>query len=590
MYDIEAFTLPELVEKSSKNFAARPFVGMVGKEALGYGELEPRTRQIAALLGLCGIGKGDRVALVGESRPEWGISYLGASRAGAVVVPILNDFMPEQMQNIINHAGAKAILTSRKLLPKLAGASEGRHVFAIEDLALLSGPEGGLDPSTAEGKARLDEAGAGWRAPAIAADDLAAIVYTSGTTGLSKGVMLSHRNLVWDAWACRSIIVIKPEDRFISVLPLAHTYEFTIGFLIPLMQGSSIWYLDRPPTATALLPAFAAIRPTCMLTVPLIIEKIYRASVAPTLAGMGLYKVAAFRPLLERLAGLKLKRTFGGKMRFYGIGGAPLAEDVERFLRQARFPYAVGYGLTETSPMVAGSNPRIQGFRSAGPVLPGCELRIAEPRPDSGEGEVQIRGPNVFAGYYRDEARTREAFTEDGWFRTGDLGFVNAKGHLAIRGRLKTMILGASGENIYPEEIEAVLNASPHVAESLVYGDEGGLTALIQLKPEVLGELATRVKSGFEGAGHAAAGVGHAMSSAAAAAGQAASAASHAAGEAFHSLEQAASHLLESIKKEANAKLAAFSRIGRVEHQVEPFEKTPKQSIKRFLYPKRKSS
>ncbi len=271
MYDIEAFTLPELVEKSARDFGSRPFLGMIGKEAVSYAEMEASTRRIAALLGLYGIGKGDRVALVGESRPEWGLSYLGASRTGAVLVPILNDFMPEQMKNIIEHAGVKLIFASRKLQPKIQAASEGRIVVAIEDLALISGPQGSLDTRSPEGAAALEAALASWQGFAVAGDDLAAIVYTSGTTGLSKGVMLSHRNLVWDAWSCRGIIVIKPEDRFLSVLPLAHTYEFTIGFVIPLMQGSSVWYLDRPPTATALLPAFAKVKPTCMLTVPLII-------------------------------------------------------------------------------------------------------------------------------------------------------------------------------------------------------------------------------------------------------------------------------------------------------------------------------
>lgn len=568
VYDIEAFTLPELVEKSGREFAGRPFLGMIGESAVPFDELEPRTRRIAALLALLGVQKGDRVALVGESRPEWGFSYLGASRSGAVLVPILNDFTPEQMKNIIEHSEAKVILTSRKLKAKIEGASAGRTVIAIEDLSILSG-----ENVTTE---RLEAAVAAWKPVPITADDLAAIVYTSGTTGLSKGVMLSHRNIVWDAWACRNIIVIRPDDRMLSVLPLAHTYEFTIGFVIPLMQGASVWYLDKPPTASALLPAFAKVRPTCMLTVPLIIEKVYRASVKPTLDKMGLYKVKALQPLLERVAGIKLKKTFGGAIRFFGIGGAPLAEDVERFLRHARFPYAIGYGLTETAPLLAGSNPRIQDFRAAGPALQGCELRIADPRPDTGEGEIQARGPNVFSGYYRDEERTREVFTEDGWFRTGDLGYVDAKGHFAIRGRIKTMILGASGENIYPEEIEAVINASPEVAESLVYGDEKGLTALIHLKPEFLEELAARVKTGIGGAGQAA--------------GHAASAAGHAAGDAFHSVEQAVSHVLEGIKRQANSKLAGFSRIGKVERQVEPFEKTPKQSIKRFLYPTRRQS
>ncbi|MEI6875315.1 MAG: AMP-binding protein, partial [Spirochaetota bacterium] len=471
----------------------------------------------------------------------------------------------------------------RKLQQKIAAASEGRTIVAVEDLALISGPEGSLDGAGPEGKAKVDSAAAAWKAPKVDADDLAAIVYTSGTTGLSKGVMMSHRNLVWDAWACRSIIIMKRTDRFLSVLPLAHTYEFTIGFLIAIMQGSSVWYLDKPPTVSVLLPALKRVRPTVMLTVPLIIEKIYRASVKPTLEGMGLYKVAALRPILEFVAGIKLKKTFGGKLRFYGVGGAPLAEDVERFLRAARFPYAIGYGLTETSPMISGSNPKRQAFRTTGPSMPGVEVRVADPRPDTGEGEIQVRGPNVFAGYYRDEARTREAFTEDGWFRSGDLGIVDERKRVCIRGRLKTMILGASGENIYPEEVEALINSSPHVAESLVYGDEGGLTALIHLKPEVTEELAARWKDGLDSAEFKASQLGQALNAASKAAG-------HAAGEAFHSVEHAAATLLEGIKKETNQRLAAFSRIGKVENQTEPFEKTPKQSIKRFLYPAKKKS
>jgi len=587
MYPIRSFTLPELVEEGAKHYRRRPALGMVGKAPLSYEDLEAGSRKVAALLGLLGVKKGERVALVSESRPEWGVSYLGASRAGAVLVPILNDFTPEQMKNIIEHSGAVLILASKKLQPKIAAAAAGRILVSVDDLALVSGAPAGLDPAGPEGAARLDGALAAWKAPAIEGSDLAAIVYTSGTTGLSKGVMMTHKNLVWDAWACRSIIILKRTDRFLSVLPLAHTYEFTIGFVIAIMQGSSVWYLDRPPTATALLPALKIVRPTVMLTVPLIIEKIYRSNVKPTLDGMGLYKVATLKPLLERLAGLKLKRTFGGKVRFYGIGGAPLSEDVERFLRAAKFPYAIGYGLTETAPMLSGSHPRKQAFRATGPAMRGLEMRVADPRPDTGEGEIQARGPNVFSGYYRDEERTRECFTPDGWFKTGDLGFIDAKGRVCIRGRLKTMILGASGENIYPEEVEAVINASPHVAESLVYGDEKGLTALIQLKPEVLEELSARFQDGLDSAEFAATQLGQALADAGRAAGHAAG---HAAGEAFHSAEHAAGVLLEGIKKEANSRLAAFSRIGKVEHQKEPFEKTPKQSIKRFLYPSKKGN
>jgi long-chain acyl-CoA synthetase len=310
--------------------------------------------------------------------------------------------------------------------------------------------------------------------------------------------------------------------------------------------------------------------------VPLVIEKIYRLNIQPALAKMGAYKVPLLRPLLDRLAGLKLMKTFGGKLRFFGVGGAPIAADVESFLKSARFPYSIGYGLTETAPMVAGNKPGRVKVHTTGVAATGVEMRIGDKRPDTGEGEIQVRGPNVTSGYYKDPEKTREIFTEDGWFRTGDLGFMDEGGRVTVRGRIKTMILGASGENIYPEEIEAVLNASPYVLESLVYGDEKGLTALVHLKPEVLEEIGARVKDGIEDAEEAASRLGHAVE--------------HALGQAGESLEhaeKAAAHLLDGIRKEANERLAAFSRLRKVQLQVEPFEKTPKQSIKRFLYPKK---
>jgi long-chain acyl-CoA synthetase len=578
VYDIERFTIPELVEKSSLRYGKRPALSMVEGVPIRYEELEPRTRRVAALLGLLGAKPGDRVALLSENRPEWGLAYFGISRAGCIAVPIMTDFTGEQIGNILEHSESRVLIVSKRLAPKVGEAAAGRTLVDVEDLSLMQAPGTTASPAAkaAPDGAALAAAAAAFVPPPVKDADLAAIVYTSGTTGHSKGVMLSHRNIVWNAWASRSIIKLNRVDRLLSVLPLAHTYEFTIGFIIPMMQGSAVYYLDRPPSASALLPALAAVRPTIMLSVPLVIEKVYRASVKPALEKIGLYKHGFAKPLLERIAGIKLYKTFGGALRFFGVGGAPLAPDVEAFLRRARFPYAIGYGLTETSPLIAGCNAQHTHMRSTGPALRGVELRIADPRPDTGEGEIQARGPNVMQGYYKEPGKTAEVFSEDGWFRTGDLGTIDEKGRVFVRGRLKTMILGASGENIYPEEIEAVLNRSPQVLESLVYGDETGLTALVHLKPEVLEELAARVQDGIEDAGEAASRLGHAVGHAV----------GHA-GESIAGAERAAAQLLERIKKEANEKLAAFSRIGKVRIQAEPFEKTPKQSIKRFLYPRK---
>jgi long-chain acyl-CoA synthetase len=405
------------------------------------------------------------------------------------------------------------------------------------------------------------------------------IVYTSGTTGLSKGVMLTHRNILSNAIACRSIIILHRTDRLLSILPLAHTYEFTIGFIIPLLSGSQIFYLDRPPSPTVLLPALKAVRPTIMLSVPLVIEKIYRSNIKPTLEGMKLYANPFFKPILIRFAGFKLMKTFGGVMRFFGVGGAPLARDVETFLKSARFPYAIGYGLTECSPLIAGCPPARTHIGSTGPALQGVSVRIADPKPGSGEGEIQAKGDSIFKGYYRDPDRTAEAFTPDGWFRTGDLGFIDEKQRIFVRGRIKTMILGASGENIYPEEIEAVLNQSPYVAESLVLEDDDGLTAFVYLKSEVLEKLEATFKDGMDTAGEFSSRMGNALANAE-------KSMVNSIGQAIDGAGKAAERLLEGIRRETNEKLTSFSRIRTIKLQNEPFEKTPTQKIKRFLYSK----
>jgi long-chain acyl-CoA synthetase len=572
VYTVERYTIPEVLEKSSRRYASRPALGMVGGEAIPYRELEPRTRRIAALLGLLGVKKGDRVAILSENRPEWGLTYFGVSRAGAIAVPLMVDFTTEQISTILEHSESKLLIVSKRFAAKVPREGEKRILVSLDDMSLLASPSL-LAPVAPEA---LDLAAEAFAPPPVDADELASILYTSGTMGKPKGVMLTHRNLVWDAKAAERFIVLRRTDRLLSVLPLAHVYEFTIGFLIPMLHGSVVYYLDRPPSATALLPALASIRPTLMLTVPLIIEKIYRSSIKPALDKIALYKVPAFRPLFDLIAGLKLKKTFGGKIRFFGIGGAPVAADVETFLHNARFLYSIGYGLTETAPLLTGNRPGKVRLHTTGIPSWGVEIRIADKRADTGEGEIQARGLNVFPGYYKDPEHTAEAFSSDGWFRTGDLGVMDASGRITVRGRLKTMILGASGENIYPEDIEAVLNASPFVLESLVYGDSRGLTALVHLKPEVFLEYAeARVMDALEGAEAKALSLGKAVGAAA-----------HQAGESLGNAERTITQLLDSIKREANCRLAAFSRLAKVEIQEEPFEKTPKQSIKRFLYPR----
>jgi long-chain acyl-CoA synthetase len=319
------------------------------------------------------------------------------------------------------------------------------------------------------------------------------------------------------------------------------------------MSGAATSYIDRPPAPAVLIHAVQLIRPTVMLTVPLIIEKIYRQKIKPVLESNLLYKFPLTRTFAMKIAGRKLLNSLGGAIRFFGIGGAALSPDVENFLHTAEFPYAMGYGLTETAPLLAGSSPFKGKLRSTGPVLRGVSVRIvdasgkiiggvssAKHNPPNMEGEIQAKGPNIMLGYYKYEDRTREAFTEDGWFKTGDLGSIDKKGRLYIKGRSKAMILGPSGENIYPEEIEGILNAHDIIEDSLVYSDESGrLTALV-----VLSEKAKTMMAAF-------------------------------------------GDNLSEIIKWTNKKLSSFAHINRIEIQDEPFEKTATKKIKRFLYPQK---
>lgn len=541
MYRLNSYTLRDLLVQSAEKYQKRPALAFLERQPVSYLNLAMAAANLAKRLSEEGIGPGDKVALLSENRPEWPAAYFGITASQRVAVPILIDFTPEQIHNIISHGECKAVIMSEKLRAKMAGFDLPKPIALeqlYEGIRLDACPNNNCLETIIQ------------TFPPVPESALAVIIYTSGTTGHSKGVMLTHKNLVWNAWCTRAIIHLRRNDRLLSMLPLAHTYECTIGMIAPLMQGSFISYLDKPPSASVLLPALKILRPTVMVTVPIIIEKIYRNSIKQKLDAMNAYKNPAMRPLLHFLAGLKLKKTFGGKLRFYGIGGAGLAPDVEQFLIEARFPYAIGYGLTETAPLLAGCAPFRTALGSTGPALKHVALRIADPDPKTGDGEIQAKGENVMQGYYKNEAATKEVFTEDGWFKTGDLGHFDDRQRLYIRGRLKAMILGATGENIYPEEIESLLNADENVAESLVYHDEDGLHALVTLKPEIIEKMGAAMQDRLEDA----------------------------------------EDLMEGIRKAVNAKLSSFSRLAKVRLHHEPFEKTPSQKIKRFLYQKKSDS
>jgi long-chain acyl-CoA synthetase len=562
MKTLPRLTLPAAFERTVSQHADRPAFGFVGEEPMTYREFGQRVRGVAAMLHERGIGKGDKVAILGENMPNWGIAYFATAILGAVAVPILQEFHESAISHIITHSEAKALVASDKLLAKVDPDqhSDLQTIVRMDDLELLTGSEplDRLRETVIAGRARLErlmEQARRYRgipAPEVEEDDTAAIIYTSGTTGHSKGVILSHKNIVYDAAVTAELVSFTPEERMVSMLPLAHTYECTLGLVIPVFFGSAVFYLKKPPTPRTLLPAMQEVKPTFVLMVPLIIEKIYKNRVAPKFKGSAfmrnIRKLGAANELLCKAACRKLEEALGGNLKCVCIGGAPLATEVEQFLRAGGFPYSVGYGMSETSPMVTGADPKVTRFRSCGPPVPGVEVRIDNPRPGTDVGEILIKGPIVMQGYYKAPRLTEETLQE-GWLRTGDLGNLDADGYLYIRGRSKNVVLGPSGENIYPEEIESVINQNEYVIESLVYRQDGKLTARVHLNYELLEQGPLKSRKLIES-----------------------------------DVRAKVLDLLETIRQEANKTAANFAKVVQIIEHTEPFEKTPTQKIKRYLY------
>jgi len=535
-------TFPALFDESVKKFGKEDFLSFVDSTPLTYNEVNAEINKLKAVLSRHGIKKGDRVALLSVNMPNWGITYLAVTFLGAVVVPILPDFHEDEIENVIKHSGSKAIVVSDKLKSKVEKikCEDIGLCIRIEDLSVIKyvvdDPEAKI-PENAD----------------VEEEDLAAIIYTSGTTGKSKGVMLSHKNIASNAMAGRKLQEISVGDRMLSILPLSHTLENTLGFILPMIGGACTYYLPSVPTPAVLLPAMQKVKPTAMLSVPLIIEKIFKLRIRPKLTKSPvmrmMYGIKPVRVLLHRVAGKQLMKSFGGELKFFGIGGAKLDATVEQFLLDAKFPYAIGYGLTETSPLLAGANPGDGRLQSTGPAIFGVELKINEPDSITGEGEIWAKGDNVMIGYYNEPEITAEVMTDDGWFKTGDLGSFDKNGYLYIKGRLKNMIVGSSGENIYPEEIESVINNFRHVVESVVVEQKGRLVALVHFNRE---ELETRYQYLKE--------------------------------ELTEIIEQKIEELRDELHAYVNARVNKFSQLKAVVVYSEPFEKTATQKIKRFIY------
>jgi len=543
-------TIPALLTNSVKNYRDLPALAIYGEQSLTYGDLDKAVTSARKKLADLQVKKEESVAILGTNSPEWVISFLAITSMGAVAVPLLTDFSKEEIKNIIHHSGCRYIFVSQSLRSKIQDLDQ-MVILSLEELKSDEKDEEAARISHASPKDShtvTEEPMA-----EISENDTVSIIYTSGTTGKSKGVVLSHRNVLWTAQKSALIQPIYPDDRFLSILPLSHTYENTIGMVLPLMFGASITYLGKTPSPSILLPALKEVKPTIMLTVPLLIEKIFKKQVRDRFRDHFLtrilYSILPVRLLLHRLAGRKLQATFGGQLRFFGIGGAKLDRTTEKFLREARFPYAIGYGLTETSPMLAGAAPFKTRLQASGPAMEGVSIRIENPDKHTGIGEVVVKGDNVMQGYFKEPELTRQVFTSDGWLRTGDLGCLDKKNYLHIRGRLKNIILGASGENIYPEDIESIINNIKYVLESLVIEQKGKLVALVHLNMEEMEEKINHLKS-----------------------------------EAAQQINEKIDQLLEEIKIYVNERVHKSSRLQAVMLQTVPFERTPTLKIKRYLY------
>lgn len=543
-------TLYDLLHKSVEKYGDKTAFSMLGSEEVSYNEVGRRVKQVQELLFGAGVTAGDKVALLSSSMPNWGVCYFAITTAGMIAVPIMPDFTSEEIDMLIKHSEAKALLVSDKLFNKVPKdtVSSLNIVVRTKNFSVVSQMVKGV------GEAIVPKP-----------EDLAVIIYTSGTTSKPKGVMLTHGSLAQQINMIYGLYPIGVEDSMLSVLPLSHTYECSLGMLYVFATGASTTYLEKPPTPSILLPALRKVRPTCFLIVPLIIEKIYNSQIVAKFTSnsfiKSIYGIGCFRKLLHRIAGKKLNQAFGGKARLF-IGGAKLDERVEQFLVEAKIPYAIGYGLTETAPLIAGQISPATKIGATGPQMNGVKVRLDNVNPETGHGEIVVKSPSVMQGYYKNEEATADVFTADGWFRTGDLGYIDEDGYIFIKGRLKNMILGPSGENIYPEEIETVLNSHVFVSESVVTEHDGQLIALVHFDSEAIEKIKDEFMTKLE-----------------------------ITRDEWNQKKDEWSKRMEEVKQEVlkyvNSKVNRFSRISEVVEEDKEFEKTPSKKIRRFLYTKR---
>ena len=517
-------------------------------ESFTYGELATQIARFHVFFEAVGLKKGDKVALCAKNSARWGITFFAANTYEAVLVPILADFHPESVNSLVDHSESKVLLTDTDIWTKLdiTKMPQIQAVFSSSDFSLLYASDEKIQKACDD----LDSLFAAKYPEGFAPEhvsyptgndkELAIINYTSGTTSAPKGVMLRHECISENVSFGQKRLPTGPGDTLVSMLPMAHMYGMMFELIYPVCNGASIYYLGKTPTPALLLGALKEIKPYLVITVPLVMEKIFKSKVAP-IVNKPAMKVLCSIPGVNQLIFKKVRNTlleaFGGRIREIVMGGAALNPDVEKWFRRFKLPFTVGYGMTEAAPLLAYEDWWEFASKSCGKAVDSVEVRIDSEDPYNKVGEIQAKGISLMSGYYKNEEATAAAFTEDGWMRTGDLGLLDKKGNIYIKGRSKNMILSANGQNIYPEEIEAVVNNQPYVIESVVIDRGAKLVALVYADAEAM------KAAGVEA-------------------------------EAFKA----------QIIAEVNASMPAYSKIGLVEIMAEPFEKTPKMSIKRFMY------
>jgi long-chain acyl-CoA synthetase len=519
---------------------------------LTYSDVGHRILKLHHIFHAAGIERGDRIGIVGRNCAHWCVTYLAATTYGAVIVPILPDFTSAEIEHIVRHSACRLLFVADTINDRLEESKmdslEG--VFLLADFSLTWSANRKLPEI-------VDSAEDGYRArygnllsaarldfSAVGNDELAAIVYTSGTTGFSKGVMLTGNALIANVLFFNSCIEMTPRDKMVSFLPLAHVFGCAFDFLAPTVAGCHVIYIEKIPTPKVLVAAFQKYRPVVVLSVPLVIEKIYRNRIKPVLETpkiQFMLKVPGLKNIVYKKIRDQIYDVFGGQYKQMVIGGAAINKDIEAFFRQIGLNMTCGYGMTECGPLISYS---IYGDQpptgSVGRVIPYMECRIADKNPETGIGEVLVRGENRMLGYYHDEEATAEAIDADGWLHTGDLGRIDEQGFLYLTGRSKNMILTSSGQNVYPEEIESQLNNLPCVEESIVLETNGKLMALVYPDLESVDRACLQGKQ--------------------------------------------VERMMEENRKFLNLKLPGYCQIARLRVLYEEFEKTPTKKIKRRLY------